>query len=894
MKFYFMKKIIQVAVLLSIFLSISATNIFAQRAYFVKNGYTGSNTDTVSTIQKAIEKSATGLTNIDTIFLMPGTYSSDFVNINGLTNRKFLITSLFLRDTTKREYLTQTILDGTNQTNFNGITSNTSSGTYSWTGSDSVIFSGVTIQNFQTVLRYVDGLNYFKFSDCNFLNNGSTNGFINNSNGVIEILHCVFKDNIGNISVSGNGSKNNISRNKFTNHTVSGGGGGMMYGGGGIINISGSAKTIIENNLFTLCAGNVGNFTININYPSSDSIIIRNNTFFQNELNSIKVDANSNSSPVTIFQNNLFNSNNSNSSTEFTFGSNVKVKWLNNVTYLPLNKYVGFGATDTAGGGVNFVIQDLKFVKTFYPGPNSPFIGLGLTNSSPLVDLDGIIRPNPTGSAPEIGCFEIDKSLSVVTLSNLESNGEYVTLNWSANIGPNDKGFAIYRSTTSSVSSDNFIGFVNSISNSSYIDSNKTGNIVATGIKYYYSVKKVGSVTPVSDTSDLSNVLFVTPTSTIIAKPTNLIATASPSKIKLNWGASSTSGTFTYNLYRSIGDNEMQLLATGLNTLSYVDATIKRNVNYKYKVKASNSDNNTSSFSDSVMVSTTGKNIWYVAQDGSDTELGSEGLPFQSISFALQNVISGDTILLKKGTYSSTIAYQLDSNIVIMSYFPNNNDSTFLTGTIIDGTGGNSSGLFSGSATKIALSGLTIQNISGAMYFQANNTWNNNNLFVLNQNIFKNNNNWNTLIYTNPNSIIRNNTFLNNRASISFQGTTYFEGNTVWANNSSSMGGGLFTLNTNATGKFFINNNRFIYSQSLFQLNNSNLSDSILFVNNTFIYKNSNNGNMGSSIYSISFNLSSYRSLIRNNIFYPSDNFSFGSSSNGNKPSIKINNNFLT
>ena len=82
--------------------------------------------------------------------------------------------------------------------------------------------------------------------------------------------------------------------------------------------------------------------------------------------------------------------------------------------------------------------------------------------------------------------------------------------------------------------------------------------------------------------------------------------------------------------------------------------------------------------------------------------------------------------MLKKGTYSSTIAYQLDSNVVIMSYFPKNNDSTFLTGTIIDGTGGNSSGLFTGSTTKIALSGLTIQNISGTMYFQTNNTWNNN------------------------------------------------------------------------------------------------------------------------------------------------------------------------
>ena len=894
LKVNFMKKIIQVAVLLSIFLSISATNIFAQRAYFVKNGYTGSNTDTVSTIQKAIEKSVIGLTNIDTIFLMPGTYSSDFVNIYGLTSRKFLITSLFLRDTTKREYLTQTILDGTSQTNNNGIISNSGSGGSYGSWSDSVILSGITIQNFQNVLGYVNGLNYIKFSDCNFSNNGSTNGFINNSNGVIEISHCVFKDNIGNISVSGYGSKNIISRNKFTNQTISGGGGGMMYGGGGIINISGSAKTIIENNLFTLCAGNVGNFTIYINYPSSDSIIIRNNTFFQNEINSIKVDANSNSSPVTIFQNNLFNSNNLNSSTEFTFGSNVKVKWLNNVTYLPLNKYVGFGATDTVGGGINFVLQDLKFVKTFYPGPNSPFIGLGLPNTSPLVDLDGIIRPNPTGSAPEIGCFEIDKSLSVVTLSNLESNGAYVTLNWSANIGPNDKGFAIYRSITSSFSPSNLIGTINSNSVTSYIDSNKSGNVVATDTKYFYSVKKVGSITPVADISEISNILFVTPRSITIEKPTNLIATAAPSKIKLNWAASSTSGTFTYNLYRSVADDDMQLLASGLNTTSYVDATIKRNVNYKYKVKASNSENNTSSFSDSVVVSTNGKNVWYVdAPGGSDAELGSEGLPFKTISYALQNVISGDTILLKKGTYTSTIAYQLDSNIVMMSYFPRNNDSTFLTGTIIDGTGGNSSGLFTGNTSKISLSGLTIQNISGSMYFQSNNNWNSNNLYILNQNIFKNNNNWNTFITANPNSIFRNNTFLNNRASISFQGTTYFEGNTVWANSYSSMGGGLFNLNTSSTGKFFINNNRFIYSQSLFQLNNSNLSDSILFVNNTFIYKNSNNGNMGSSIYSISFNLSSYRSLIRNNIFYPSDNFNFGSSSNGNKPSIKINNNLL-
>ena len=205
-----------------------------------------------------------------------------------------------------------------------------------------------------------------------------------------------------------------------------------------------------------------------------------------------------------------------------------------------------------------------------------------------------------------------------------------------------------------------------------------------------------------------------------------------------------------------------------------------------------------------------------------------------------------------------------------MSYFPINNDSSFLTGTIIDGTGGNSNGLFTGATTRIALSGLTIQNSTNSLYYQVNN-WNSSNLYILNQNIIKDNNNWNALINANPNSIFRNNTFLNNRASISFQGTTYFEGNTVWANNNSTMGT-LFNVNTSSVGKYFFNNNRFIYSQNLFQVNNSNVSDSILFTNNTFIFKNNNtnSGNINSSsVFSISFSANQYRCIIRNNIFFP-------------------------
>jgi hypothetical protein len=152
----FMSKIIRLAAVF-IFFTICQNSINAQKAFFVKNGYTGSNTDTVSSIQNAIVK--VGLKNVDTIILMPGTYSSNFINIYGLQNKKFLITSLYIRDTTKREYIAQTILDGTSQTNSNGVVvnSNTGSGGNNvWTSSDSVLLSGLSIQNFQTVLNNVN------------------------------------------------------------------------------------------------------------------------------------------------------------------------------------------------------------------------------------------------------------------------------------------------------------------------------------------------------------------------------------------------------------------------------------------------------------------------------------------------------------------------------------------------------------------------------------------------------------------------------------------------------------------------------------------------------------------------------------------------------------------
>ena len=161
-----------------------------------------------------------------------------------------------------------------------------------------------------------------------------------------------------------------------------------------------------------------------------------------------------------------------------------------------------------------------------------------------------------------VGCNQ-DKKIKEekIKIENIESSGTYVTINWSNTLGPNDKGFAIYRSTTNSFNSSNYIGFVNTSTANSYIDSNKAGNVILAGTKYFYSIRKVGSVSPVADTSDISNIISVTPVSELIAKTTNLIASTSPSKIKLSWTASATTGqALTYNLYRSVGNGDLQLL----------------------------------------------------------------------------------------------------------------------------------------------------------------------------------------------------------------------------------------------------------------------------------------------------------------------------------------------
>lgn len=834
----------------------------AQKAYFVK---TGVNTgDTVSSISAAITKATN---NKDTIILMPGTYTTENINLNNLNGKKLFITSLFSRDTTKRNYINNTILDGASITNAFVYNSQANG----W--GDSVMVVGLSIQNYSQMINRPSGLSYLRIQDCDLNNNGSTNnGFIQFTDGITELIHNIFNSNSGSINLSNwnNQSQIQIKRNSFQNHTINSN--SWMMGGSGMINIGccGSSKTILENNLFYNSAGSSSGYVVNISSPSSDSTIIRNNTFYNNDINSIKVEGTSN---ICLIQNNLFNTNNRNSTTEFSFATGSKIRLRNNVTYLAWNKYVGFGSADTSNSGINYVFQDLKLSNTYYPSNQSPFIGLGTNIGIPNNDLDGGIRPNPIGSQTEIGAFESSFSLVIPKIESIEGTNKKVTIHWNNNFGEKVKGVAIYRSTSNNINSTNYLGYVNVQDASSYIDSINITN----GVLYYYSIKTVGSIQPIADSSSFSPILSVICATNTLQKPNNFSGTSSPARIKLNWDKVPATDTIKYNIYRSTNLNTaVSILTTQLKTNYFVDTTAVRGKTYKYKIKSIDRNNSASEFTDSILVSTLGK-TWFVDNSGNDSDIGSEISPFKSIQTAINNCISGDTILLKKGIYTSTNPYTIDSSINITSYFSRNNDSTFLKETVIDGTGANNNGLTSGEYSSISISGITIQNVTTSFYPR----WANNSskIYSLKNNLVKNigGNMGNEFMRFNMNSEMKNNEFSNFNSYFTIQGGSNIDGNYFWVNSSNYNYNSIFNIesNSNSTAKqkYKFTNNLFVYSSSIFSINNNNISDSVFLINNNFIFSNING-----SKNSINFGTQSYRAVISNNIFYPIDNFSFGSS----------------
>ncbi len=135
----------------------------------------------------------------------------------------------------------------------------------------------------------------------------------------------------------------------------------------------------------------------------------------------------------------------------------------------------------------------------------------------------------------------------------------------------------------------------------------------------------------------------------------NVTAVGGSGSVTLNWDANSETD-ITYKVYKHTS-------AFNIATTYYVGETadIKYTITgldnatrYYFRVTAVNKDGYESTASNTIDITPTYTGpVWWVSTTGNDdTGEGSSGNPYKSLKHAIEHVSSGDTIMIKPGTYS--------------------------------------------------------------------------------------------------------------------------------------------------------------------------------------------------------------------------------------------------
>jgi hypothetical protein len=104
-------------------------------------------------------------------------------------------------------------------------------------------------------------------------------------------------------------------------------------------------------------------------------------------------------------------------------------------------------------------------------------------------------------------------------------------------------------------------------------------------------------------------------------------------------------------------------------------------------------------------------NVIHVSTDGNDFGTGEAQAPFKTIQAAINYSINGDSILVHPGVYVENIIYN-GKNVIITSLFSRNQDTSYISSTIIDG-GANGIPVIrieNGETNDAKLIGFTVQN----------------------------------------------------------------------------------------------------------------------------------------------------------------------------------------
>ncbi len=154
-----------------------------------------------------------------------------------------------------------------------------------------------------------------------------------------------------------------------------------------------------------------------------------------------------------------------------------------------------------------------------------------------------------------------------ISVSNLKANatGSKVQLSWTGGV-TGAEGYVIYRRTEGGNCTK-----IGTTSGNTYSDT------ISAGIKYYYAVA-VYSGSRTEDKCPEVGVMY-------LAAPSGLTVSNTISSFTLKWNA--VTGATGYEVYRAGTDGKYSKIKTVTST-SYVDANVKNNTQYSYKIKAYN------------------------------------------------------------------------------------------------------------------------------------------------------------------------------------------------------------------------------------------------------------------------------------------------------------------
>lgn len=628
----------------------------AKKWYVDKTGGSDACTDctTPTNAYKTLSAAMTNAVKGDTILALPGIYHEKIKINPGVTfGSKFLITG----DTS---FIRSTVIDtaGSNTGSMVTYAAFETNGNPIWTQFVGLTFTHAPAKGKYVINTQQQWQKFASFQNCLFTNNGYTDianvaGRDANQDFIYMqfqdstlIENSVFENNNGLINFGGSGIvlKNNIFRNNNTNLTKS----NNVWCETGLINawanglkISGN---IFYNNGMTNNNDNWQFFIMKLGGNSSDSTFITNNTFYRNNATLIAFNS---PTPITHITNNIFYNNlldffPNNVTSDFYVKNNastskIEDSRLSNISSIAFSNNLQFSSnlfTDTT----LFTIDPSSIL--INSGTNT--FGTKGTKTIDSKDIYGNPRPGPAGTNSDIGAVESTFGISSPVLSSLDGANKSVVVKWKKPINGTITGYEIFRSTSSIPSTTSSATFVIANADSLFLIDTALVNLT----KYYYRVRAY-SGTSSKSYSAFSNELFVKPNT----PPTGVdtaIAYPGPRSVAVKW-ADTSSVKRKYNVYRGIDKDNLDKVASAVDTTYYIDNTAVANTKYFYGVKVVDSVGAASPISK--LTTVVPNNIWVIDTAGKSSNNGSTGLPIKSIQFAIDNGNPGDTILINNGTY---------------------------------------------------------------------------------------------------------------------------------------------------------------------------------------------------------------------------------------------------